>query len=124
MAEDGARQVSLVRVGPGRYQVRNTRGGSLTIGSGANDEFTPVELLPAAIRGGHGHRRRSDHRPAGRRPALNQRLLVRLCRHPEDDHVGVTLSGVGGGRVWPGKPAHPDRAATVGVAIRMRPALS
>jgi len=51
MAEDIARQVTLVRIGLGRYQVRNVRGGSITIGSGETGEFTPVELLLAAIGG-------------------------------------------------------------------------
>jgi len=51
MAEDVARQVTLVRVGLGRYEVWNARGGSITIGTGGNGEFTPVELLLAAIGG-------------------------------------------------------------------------
>ncbi len=51
MAEDVLRQVTLVRVGLGRYEVRNVRGGSITIGSGGGGEFTPVELLLAAIGG-------------------------------------------------------------------------
>jgi uncharacterized OsmC-like protein len=51
MAEDVARQVTLVRVGLGRYEVRNVRGGSITIGSGGDGEFTPVELLLAALGG-------------------------------------------------------------------------
>jgi uncharacterized OsmC-like protein len=51
MAEDVARQVTLVRVGLGRYEVRNARGGSITVGSGGNEEFTPVELLLAALGG-------------------------------------------------------------------------
>src|SRR5262249_47406194 len=51
MAEDVARQVTLVRVGLGRYEVRNVRGGSITIGSGGDEDFTPVELLLAALGG-------------------------------------------------------------------------
>jgi uncharacterized OsmC-like protein len=51
MAGDAARQVTLVRVELARYEVRNARGGSITIGAGGNKEFTPVELLLAAIGG-------------------------------------------------------------------------
>lgn len=51
MAEDTARAVDLRRVGKGRYQVRNKRGGELTIGMGEDADFTPVELLLAAIGG-------------------------------------------------------------------------
>jgi uncharacterized OsmC-like protein len=51
MAGDAARQVTLVRIELARYEVRNARGGSITVGAGGNKEFTPVELLLAAIGG-------------------------------------------------------------------------
>lgn len=51
MAEDSFRSVRLDRSGKGRYEVRNARGGSITIGTGDDDDFTPVELLLAAIGG-------------------------------------------------------------------------
>jgi len=51
MAEDSARSVQLDRVGVGRFEVHNVRGGSITIGQGEGTEFTPVELLLAAIGG-------------------------------------------------------------------------
>lgn len=47
----GHRSVDLTRLALGRYEVRNTRGGTLTIGDGSTDDFTPVELLLAAIAG-------------------------------------------------------------------------
>jgi putative redox protein len=49
MAQDGHRQVSIARVAAGKYAVTNERGGTIGVGSGADGEFTPVELLLAAI---------------------------------------------------------------------------
>ena len=49
MAQDGHRQVSIARVAAGEYTVTNERGGKIQVGTGANGEFTPVELLLAAI---------------------------------------------------------------------------
>ena len=51
MAEDSFRSVRLDRTGTGRYVVHNARGGSISIGTGDADDFTPVELLLAAIGG-------------------------------------------------------------------------
>ncbi len=51
MTDDNARSVDMERVDLGRYRVRNRRGGSMTIGSGDDADFTPVELLLAAIGG-------------------------------------------------------------------------
>jgi putative redox protein len=42
-----ARTISVDRVSPGRFVATNDRGGHLWIGTGA--EFTPTELLLAAI---------------------------------------------------------------------------
>ena len=41
----------MERVESGRYSVTNSRGGQLTFGSGDGEDFTPVELLLAAIGG-------------------------------------------------------------------------
>ena len=51
MSEGSARQVEMQRLSKGRYRVENARGGSITIGSGEDADFTPVELLLAAIGG-------------------------------------------------------------------------
>jgi uncharacterized OsmC-like protein len=51
MAEDSVRSVQLERTGTGRFEVHNLRGGSMTIGMGEDTDFTPVELLLAAIGG-------------------------------------------------------------------------
>jgi uncharacterized OsmC-like protein len=49
MAQDTHRQVRIERVAAGSYSVRNERGGTITVGQGADGEFTPVELLLTAI---------------------------------------------------------------------------
>ncbi|MGZ4465822.1 MAG: OsmC family protein [Nocardioides sp.] len=45
------RSIDLVRIGEGRYKATNGRGGVLPVGSGDDPDFTPVELLLAAIAG-------------------------------------------------------------------------
>jgi uncharacterized OsmC-like protein len=45
------RFVDLTRIGEGRYKATNRRGGVLPIGSGDDPDFTPVELLLAALAG-------------------------------------------------------------------------
>lgn len=47
----GHRRVELTRLGLGRYEITNARGGTITIGDGSSDDFTPVELLLAALAG-------------------------------------------------------------------------
>ena len=49
MAQDGHRQVSIARDAAGKYTVTNERGGTIAVGTGSDGEFTPVELLLAAI---------------------------------------------------------------------------
>lgn len=49
MAQDTHRQVGIERITAGTYTVTNERGGTITVGSGAEGEFTPVELLLTAI---------------------------------------------------------------------------
>lgn len=44
-------EVGLNRIGTLHYEATNARGGKITIGTGTTDEFTPVELLMAAIAG-------------------------------------------------------------------------
>jgi uncharacterized OsmC-like protein len=49
MAQDTHRQVSIARDAAGKYTVTNERGGTIPVGTGGDGEFTPVELLLAAI---------------------------------------------------------------------------
>ena len=51
MAEDTLRSVTLSRVEKAIFTATNVRGGSITIGEGNDTDFTPVELLLAAIAG-------------------------------------------------------------------------
>lgn len=50
-ADPSLRSIDLTRIGRGRYKATNGRGGQLPIGSGGDPDFTPVELLLAAIAG-------------------------------------------------------------------------
>jgi uncharacterized OsmC-like protein len=43
--------VTVQRAGPGTYTAANARGGQITMGTGAGTDFTPVELMLAAIGG-------------------------------------------------------------------------
>ncbi len=47
----GLRSVRLERLAAGRYAVTNPRGGTVRLGRGADEDYTPVELLLAAIAG-------------------------------------------------------------------------
>ena len=49
MGDDNHRYVQFERTANSKYEVRNVRGGSMSVGSGADTDFTPVELLLAAI---------------------------------------------------------------------------
>jgi putative redox protein len=48
---DSHRSVTITRTSAGKYAAVNSRGGTLEFGTGAVQEFTPVELLLAAIGG-------------------------------------------------------------------------
>lgn len=76
MTDDSSRSVEMERVDVGRYLVRNRRGGSITIGSGDEADFTPVELLLAAI---------------GGCTAIDVDLIT--SRRAEPDHFSVRVSG-------------------------------
>lgn len=47
----GLRSVRLERLAPGRYAVTNPRGGTVVLGRGEDADYTPVELLLAAVAG-------------------------------------------------------------------------
>src|SRR4051794_839517 len=51
MADDTLRSVTVQRTSLGQYEVRNARGGTITVGTGDGADFTPVELLLAALGG-------------------------------------------------------------------------
>lgn len=45
------KKVTVFRRGQGRYVATNARGGQIRLGTGTDDDFTPVELLLAALGG-------------------------------------------------------------------------
>ena len=49
--DDTLRSVDLVKIGPERFKATNGRGGVLPIGRGEDPDFTPVELMLAAVAG-------------------------------------------------------------------------
>ncbi len=51
MSEETLRRLDLTRIGEGRFEAVNVRGGVLPVGSGGDSDFTPVELLLAALAG-------------------------------------------------------------------------
>ena len=51
MADENQRSVNLRRTSLGHYEVSNARGGTMIVGVGDGAEFTPVELLLAALGG-------------------------------------------------------------------------
>ncbi|MGQ5261956.1 OsmC family protein [Micromonospora sp. ZYX-F-536] len=51
MSDDTFRSVEIERTSVGNYVARNVRGGSMSMGTGEDASFTPVELLLAAIGG-------------------------------------------------------------------------
>ncbi|MET7668227.1 OsmC family protein [Micromonospora luteifusca] len=51
MSDDTFRSVEIERTSVGTYVARNVRGGSMSMGTGEDASFTPVELLLAAIGG-------------------------------------------------------------------------
>ena len=52
MTDDTTRSVELTKIGPHRFKATNARGGETFFGIGGLDpDFTPVELLLAAIAG-------------------------------------------------------------------------
>ncbi|MBC2934660.1 OsmC family protein [Nocardioides sp. zg-1228] len=52
MTDDTVRSVEITRIGPARFKATNARGGETYFGTGGADpDFTPVELLLAAIAG-------------------------------------------------------------------------
>ncbi|MEU9179965.1 OsmC family protein [Streptomyces sp. NPDC048550] len=51
MTTDSLRTVSVERIGPGRFTATNSRGDTVSFGTGSDGGFTPVELFLAAIGG-------------------------------------------------------------------------
>lgn len=50
-SEAAQRAVSLEKIGEHRFRATNARGGSVVLGHGDDPDFTPVEMLLAALAG-------------------------------------------------------------------------
>jgi putative redox protein len=52
MSDETLRSIALTKIGDARFKATNSRGGETFMGSGGEDpDFTPVEMLLAAIAG-------------------------------------------------------------------------
>jgi uncharacterized OsmC-like protein len=49
--ENNRREVAITRTRKSHYTAANVRGGTICVGDGSDDSFTPVELLLTAIGG-------------------------------------------------------------------------
>ncbi|MEU2335456.1 OsmC family protein [Streptomyces sp. NPDC006654] len=76
MSEESLRRVTVARTATGRYTATNARGGTIGFGTGDGTEFTPVELLLAAIGG-----------------CTAADVDVSTSRHTEPTAFTVTVSG-------------------------------
>ncbi|MFF4035040.1 OsmC family protein [Streptomyces sviceus] len=76
MSEKSARSVTVERTSTGHFVATNARGGTISFGTGADSEFTPVELLLAAL---------------GGCTAVDVDLAT--TRHAEPDAFSVQVSG-------------------------------
>ncbi|MCQ4206444.1 OsmC family protein [Streptomyces longispororuber] len=76
MTDDALRSVTVGRAGPGRFTATNSRGDSLSFGTGSGAGFTPVELFLAAIGG-----------------CTAADVDVATSRHTEPTSFSVTVTG-------------------------------
>jgi uncharacterized OsmC-like protein len=84
---DTLRHLAIDRTAKGRYRATNVRGGTLQVGTGEDADFTPVELLLAALAGCAG----SDVDHIVSKRAEPERMVVRACGHKIRDEHGNHL---------------------------------
>lgn len=89
MSEESLRSVTVERTGTGRFVATNTRGGTIAFGTGG-DEFTPVELLLAALGGCSA----VDVDVATSRHAEPSAFSVRVTGDKINDELGNRLTGL------------------------------
>jgi putative redox protein len=90
VADTSLRSVVIERTSVGRYAVTNVRGGSITIGTGEDADFTPVELLLAAIGGCTG----ADVDLITSRRAEPDRFTVRVSGDKVRDEAGNRMENL------------------------------
>jgi uncharacterized OsmC-like protein len=84
------RGIDLTKIGEGRYKAVNRRGGVLPIGSGDDPDFTPVELLLAALAGCGA----IDLDLVTSKRAEAERFTARATGHKVRDEQGSHLVGL------------------------------
>jgi putative redox protein len=87
MTSDNQRSVSVERTGPGRFAATNVRGGTIRFGSGDGTDFTPVELLLAALGGCTA----VDAEVATTRHAEPTEFVVRVTGDKISDELGSRM---------------------------------
>jgi uncharacterized OsmC-like protein len=91
MTDETLRSIELTRIGPARFKATNDRGGETFLGVGGDDpDFTPVELLLAAI-GGCGA---LDVEAITHKRVSSTTFTVRAEAHKVRDDDGNHLSGM------------------------------
>ncbi|MEU0969602.1 OsmC family protein [Streptomyces sp. NPDC005917] len=110
MSEDSLRVVTVERTGTGRFTATNARGGTISFGTGDGAEFTPVELLLAAIGGCTA----ADVDVATSRHAEPTAFTVTVSGHKVNDEAGnrMTDLAVGFSVTFP-DGAQGDRARAI-----------
>ncbi|MFF3413803.1 OsmC family protein [Streptomyces sp. NPDC002698] len=94
MTDDNLRRVTVERTGTGHFTATNTRGGTIAFGTGSGpggeDEFTPVELLLAAIGGCTA----ADVDVATGRHAEPTRFTLTVTGDKISDELGNRMTGL------------------------------
>ena len=91
MTDETLRSIELTRIGPARFKATNDRGGETFMGVGGEDpDFTPVELLLAAIAGCSA----LDIEAITHKQQLQHDLPVHAEGHKVRDATGNHLTGL------------------------------
>lgn len=87
MSDDTLRSVTVERTATGRFTATNSRGGAIAFGTGDGSDFTPVELLLAALGGCTA----ADVDAATSRHAEPSRFTIDVSGHKISDELGNRL---------------------------------
>lgn len=91
MTDQSLRSVELTRIGEARFKATNARGGETFFGTGGEDpDFTPVELLLAAIAGCSA----LDVEALTHKRTTSTRFEVRAEGHKVRDDGGNHMTGL------------------------------
>ncbi|GAB3032272.1 osmotically inducible protein C [Nocardioides flavus (ex Wang et al. 2016)] len=94
MTDDTLRSVEITRIGPARFKATNARGGETFFGTGGEDpDFTPVELLLAAMAGCSALDVEAITHKRARSTAFDVRAEGRKVRDEQGNHLtGIRIS--------------------------------